>query len=130
MYKNGNRSENRRLSRDLIRLRLGVEKLEKLESRVMGVGGDFGLTHMMINWRLESMAEDYNNECKCSVRFPLFYLSIIPAIPSTPRSLCIIHSMIPGLYCKKDPVIPSEPNQESTDHLGRLPTSKQRSFCK
>jgi hypothetical protein len=34
MYKNGNSSENRRLSRDLIRLRLGVEKLEKLETRV------------------------------------------------------------------------------------------------
>jgi hypothetical protein len=129
MYKNGNKSENRRLSRDLIRLRLGVEKLEKLETRVMGVGGDFGLTHMMINWRLESMAEDYNNGCKCSVRFPLFYLSIIPAIPSIPRSLCIIQSMIPGLYCKKDPVIPSEPNQASTDHLGRLRTFQRMRSC-
>jgi hypothetical protein len=42
----------------LIRLRLGVEKLEKLETGVMGVGGDFGLTHLILVWRLESMAED------------------------------------------------------------------------
>jgi hypothetical protein len=59
---------------------------------------DYGLTHLIIKWRLESMVEDYNNGSICPVRSAFFSLSMIPAIPSSPRSLCIIQCMIPGFH--------------------------------